>query len=200
MRYFTREQNDAFNDSVDRDAAAWASLNEEIRRCDREYREQLERLESRISHTAWKFFDKVILHDGTLLAMHVGDDVDKHFPKLRTKIVNKRRLSVRLEVLNYEETRLYTLNYSRVRRVVFDYPSADPWYTSGAGCSPIDDWFADELTAVDEQFLRHEVLFSSGATIGIEFRKFSVKAVRIKGRRGLPYLAKRDRRVRGSRK
>jgi hypothetical protein len=42
---------------------------------------------------------------------------------------------------------------------------------------PIDDWGYAELTSADKNYLRHEILFSSGAIILIEFRKFSHKRV-----------------------
>ena len=46
---------------------------------------------------------------------------------------------------------------------------------------------ADEITAVDDQILRHEVLFSSGTTLLIEFEKITVRNEIIEGREGLPY-------------
>lgn len=118
--------------------------------------------------------------------MHVGDDLDKRFPRYRTLITIKRRVSAKVEVLNREETRLFTLTYRGVRRAVFDYPTGEQWYDRGV--HSIDDWMWDELTAADERFLRHEVIFSSGTTLLVEFEKFSIKIVSVKGRKGLPYV------------
>jgi hypothetical protein len=182
-----REQNNAIN-STDRQAIADAIKDSEI--CDRLYRTQLAGLKPRLSKRAWAFFENVSLHDGTLLAFHAGDDIDKRFHTFRTMLVNKRRLTVRLDVLNQEETRLYHLTYTRVRRVIFDYPTDDPWcirYEDPAA-SPVDDWMFDALTAADDEFLRHEVMFSSGATVAIEFRRFGLKTSRVQGRRNLPLL------------
>jgi hypothetical protein len=97
---------------------------------------------------------------------------------------------VELEVLNHEETQLHVLRYSSLHRVTFDFPAAEPWYLrfGDRGSNPIDDWVADELTAVDERVLRHEVLFSSGATLLLEFETISVRSTTVEGREGLPYV------------
>jgi hypothetical protein len=59
---------------------------------------------------------------------------------------------------------------------------------SDRASNPIDDWMADEITAVDDQILRHEVLFSSGATLLIEFEQVTIRNQIIEGREGLPYV------------
>src|SRR5262249_53274600 len=72
------------------------------------------------------------------------------------------------------------LLYRNIRRVVFDYPSFEPWYMryTEPGSSPIDDWLADELTAADDKFPRHEILFSSGTTLLVEFMDVSIRTTR----------------------
>ena len=136
------------------------------------------------------FFDTVSLHHGTLLALRVGDDLDRRFPTYRSILVNRRHLSAELEVFNHGETRLFTLRYERLHRVAFDFATADPWYLRFAdrGSNPIDDWMSDEVTAVDEKVLRHEVLFSSGATLLLDFETISVRSTAVEGRTGLPYV------------
>lgn len=186
MRYFTRKQHEAFN-STDPDIAA-AAIAEFNRSCDL-YRLQLNALRPRLPDDVWTFFDTVSLHDGTLLALRVGDDIDKRFPTYRSILVNKRQLSAELEVLNHDETRLFALRYERLHRVAFDFPTAAPWYFRSAdrGSNPIDDWMFDELTGVDEKALRHEVVFSSGAALLLDFEKISVRSTGVEGRTGLPY-------------
>src|SRR5260370_14293654 len=123
MRYFPRDQHDAYN-STDPDIAG-AAISEFNRSCDL-YRVQFDLLKARLPEDVWNFFDSVSLHDGTLLALRVGDDIDKRFPTYRSILVNKRHLSVELEVLNHEETQLYALRYDRLHLVAFDFPAADP--------------------------------------------------------------------------
>ncbi len=91
---------------------------------------------------------------------------------------------MRLEALNREENRLYEFRYRDVRRAVFDYPSAEPWYSRLS--NPIDDWMSDELTAADHEYLKHEVLFTSGTTLLIECRRLSLRWKKVSGRRRLP--------------
>ncbi len=64
--------------------------------------------------------------------------------------------------------------YVGIRRLIFDYPSDKPLFHYH-DCGPIGDWGYDELTAVDKTYLRHEVLFSSGTILLIEFMKFKYK-------------------------
>lgn len=45
---------------------------------------------------------------------------------------------------------------------------------------------SDEVTAVDEKVLRQEVLFSSGATLLLDFETISVRSTAVEGRTGLP--------------
>jgi hypothetical protein len=59
---------------------------------------------------------------------------------------------------------------------------------SDRASNPIDDWMADEITALDDQILRHEVLFTSGATLLLEFEKITVRNRTIEGRQRLPYV------------
>jgi hypothetical protein len=187
MQYFTRQQHEEYN-STDPDivAAAKAEFN---RSCEL-YRRQFNALKHRLPNDVWTFFDSVSLHDGTLLALRVGDDVDKRYPTYGSVIVNKRQLSVELEVLNHDETWLFAVRYERLHRVAFDFPTADPWYLRFAdrGSNPIDDWMADEVTAVDEKVLRHEVLFSSGATLLLDFETISLRTTAVEGRAGLPHI------------
>ena len=178
MRYFTRAQHDAIDSG---DSRTVADATKEFETKARLYRAQLDALRPRLSEKAQRFFETVSLLDGTLLRLSVGDDIARLLPTgSRGAFVNKRRLSVVLEVLDAEGTRRHALRYRNVRRVVFDYPSAEPWYLRYAeqGANPIDDWLVDELTAADEKFLRHEVLFSSGTTLLIEFVHIAINTAR----------------------
>src|SRR5262249_12605110 len=84
---------------------------------------------------------------------------------------SSHKTSVRMKVLCPYSDSFYTLEYAGVRRVVFDYPTDDPLFHSTG--DHIGDWGYDELTAVDDTYLRHEILFASGTSILIEFKKFS---------------------------
>lgn len=187
MRYFTREQHDRANAASDMHEVA--ASREEFNRSRELYWSQLDTLKTRLAE-AWRFFDTASLHDGTLLALRIGDDIDKSFSAHTSRLVNRRILLVELEALDHSETHLYTLRYQRLHRVLFDFPGSPPWYmrSSDRASNPIDDWMADEITAVDHQILRHEVLFSSGATLLLEFEKITVQSQNIEGRDELSYV------------
>jgi hypothetical protein len=46
----------------------------------------------------------------------------------------------------------------------------------------------DELTAVNDNVLRHEVQFSSGTTLLVDFELIDVQSVSVHGRDALPLL------------
>jgi hypothetical protein len=133
------------------------------------YREQLESLRSRLSKKNFEFFKKG-LHDARLISFSVGDglhlDLSGNNP---VKINDFYRTSVEIKVLNAEFDAVYFLKYQKVSKSVFDFPSDEPLWGNH-----IDDWGYDELSSVDDKVFRHEILFSSGTTVLIEFEKFSV--------------------------
>ncbi len=175
MRYFKNELWAELNSVVTakRSHAQWG-------RNLKRYVAQLEMLKPRLSKSALRFFTKVSLHDATLIAFTVGDRVGRYPKDYNSFIKNQLRTSVQIEALNYEQDKIYSLKYTGIRRVVFEHPSSSPLFYDRGG--PIVDWGYDELTSAGKTYLRHEILFSSGATISIEFKHFSYKRTNTGGR------------------
>ena len=178
MKYFTKEM--------------WAGLNhlgplkdENVHtlwdRNRQQYLHQLERLQPRLSKNAYHFFTAESLHDGRLLDFTVGDSIGHDVKGPRRFDINAHKTSVKMRVLGANLDALYTLKYTKVRRVAFDYPTDEPLF-HGEG-SPISDWGYDELTAADDTYLRHEVLFVSGTVILMEFVRFSYGKEKCEGNR-----------------
>jgi hypothetical protein len=165
MKYFTPEGWIGFN-SARRDSA-FQSYDRRLE----SYRKQLSLLLPRLNPTARRFFREVcLLHDGTLLRMEAGDHIDGAGQGGTRIGVNDRRASVRLLVKSENGESIYTLNYTGVRRV--EVPGETVLFPSGKRAN-FGDWGYDELTSAKEGRFRHEVLFASGSTITIEFKKFS---------------------------
>jgi hypothetical protein len=81
-------------------------------------------------------------------------------------------VAVELAVLESNGTTRWTVSYAAVRRLIADFPSAlSAFYDDGDG---FNDWGYHELTDAGGGFLRHEVLFSSGATLLTEIREIVV--------------------------
>lgn len=183
MRYFKKELWAGVNNR-DTCKKAYAQWQRNLER----YIEQLEKLKPRLSKNALRFFTKVSLHDATLLAFTVGDRVGRYPKNYNSFIKNQLRTSVQIEALNYEQDKIYSLKYTGIKKVVFDYPSATPlFYDRG---NPIDDWGYDELTSAGKTYLRHEILFSSGTTVSIEFKHFSYQRTNTGGR--IPRMVRYD--------
>jgi hypothetical protein len=177
MKYKTRELWQGFN-SNDNELRRHAA--EQWEKNVREYQRQLEGLKPRLDEQTNRFFTTEDLHDGRLLAFTAGDDID--FSAGGRKFdIHRHNPSVRLQVLGANLDSLYRLTYSKVSRVVFDYPTDNPLF-HGIG-RQIGDWGYDELTAVDEDYLRHEILFASGTTILIEFQEFFSEKEKIEEKR-----------------
>lgn len=183
MKYFTKELWAGFNTEDD---AEFRRTDELWKRNHADYSWQLEELKPRLSKQTYRFFTTESLHDGRLLSFNVSDNLDFNIDEGKWFDRNSRKTGVSMQVLNFEQDILFLLRYTKVRRVLFDYPTDDPLFEIEKDF--IGDWGYHELTAADENFLRHEVLFSSGTTILIEFKHFSYKRIHTKIRTG-PYAA-----------
>lgn len=146
-----------------------------------EYQKQLKALQGRLTKRAYNFFTKVSLHDGRVIALTVGDAIHHDIQGTDKFDINVHNPGVEIKVLGCELDMQYTLRYRKVRRVLFDYPSEKPLFHREGG--HIGDWGYDELTAADNKYLRHEVLFASGTTILIEFQQFSYERKKCEGSR-----------------
>jgi hypothetical protein len=177
MKYFTKELWTDFQD-MDKGHAAdeqWAAALAE-------YRAQLQSLQPRLSALAFEFFADADVHDGTLLHFRIGDRGSETSP-IRVLLPREGDewysrdypVVVDLEVLEGGRPTRWNLAYRHVRRVFADFPTDRPlFYSDGDG---FEDWGYHELTDAGDGFLRHEVLFSSGATLLTEFREINVTKV-----------------------
>jgi hypothetical protein len=178
MKYFTKELwlgYNSRNDAVNRNAIEQGEFNYH------EYVRQLEELRPRLSENTHRFFTTENLHDGRLLAFTTGDGIDFNTHGSEKFDINARKTSVQMKVLGASLDMLFTLNYTKVKRIVFDYPTDEPLFHKEGW--HIGDWGYDELTAADDKYLRHEVLFASGTTILIEFKDFSYEKEACEGTR-----------------
>jgi hypothetical protein len=146
------------------------------------YRRELEALRGRVPPGAFEFFDKARPHDGRLADLRVqgfasvtpyrrdpaeataDGSVDEYWAE-------PSQLAVEVSVAERRSS-VWTLRYSGIRRLVVDFPTEEPLFRRG---QDFDDWGYDEFSDAGDGFLRHEVLFSSGATILVEFRDVSVE-------------------------
>jgi len=143
------------------------------------YAERLEKLRPRLKERNYQFF-KNGLHDGRIIAFSIGEGLHLDLEENPLLDINKdfSKTHVQIKVIDAYFEAIYDLKYEQISKVIFDFPSESPlWGTS------IGDWGYDEISEVDEKTLRHEVLFSSGTTILIEFGKFSFKKKKHKGKR-----------------
>ena len=178
MKYFTRELWLAPNQ---KDESVQLQATRQFRENCVEYQKQLQNILPRLDEADRHFFLEESLHDGRLIAFIAGDEIDFDFDSGSAFDINAHNTSVRMKVLGCNLDTVFTLEYAGVRRAVFDYPTEDPlFHYEGAY---IGDWGYDELTAVDNAYLRHEVLFASGTSVLIEFKKFSHNRLQFEGKR-----------------
>ena len=179
MKYFTPQLWIAFQ-SPRRNAAfkTWGRRFEQ-------YRKGLEKILPGLRPTARRFFrDALILHDGRLTRMEIGDRIDDIEGEARREILDRPKLRVRMFVLaeivkrrRITGRRWYVLEYKNVQRIDMDYPGKLELFRVGFEPN-LGDWGYDELTSPEKNVFRHEILFASGATITIDFRDFSFRRKR----------------------
>jgi hypothetical protein len=180
MKFYTPQLWKDWNsddDSTRRTAIKQADMNAVA------YKRQLDDLRIRLGETNYHFFLEEELHDGRLMAFTVGDAIDFDFYGGEKYDINEHNTSVRIRLIGPYMNILYTLDYSEVRRVVFDYMTDEPLFAVLG--DHIGDWGYHEISAPDDDYFEHEILFASGTSVRIEFKKFQFqKAERseLKGR------------------
>ena len=145
------------------------------------YQKNLKSILPELNSGARRFFkNALVLHDGTLTLMEVGDRISNAEGKTTRGIASRRRLTVRLFVLSDRvDQHCYMLKYKDIGGIELNYPGKMKLFPAGM-FSNLGDWGYDELTSVGNGLFRHEILFSSGATICIDFRQVSVRRKRAK--------------------
>ena len=86
----------------------------------------------------------------------------------------KRKNYVEIYVTHAQNGKLYVLKYTNIRKCIFDHPSKETIYFE-KGKPLLDDWYTDELCMTKDKWFTHEIIFKSGATLFLEFEKFSYK-------------------------
>lgn len=170
MRYFTREL-----------WISWQEPGYEQPPPDRDpfvlYQQELETLRPRLSPDVFRFFSEADVHDGELLDLRVIDGgrpapLDEAGRPWATR--TDWPVAVSLRVLDGWDKVVWDLRYTQVRRGAVDFPgSVNLFHDEGQG---FGDWGYHELSGSPQDFFRHEVLFSSGATLLIEFKEVEVQS------------------------
>jgi hypothetical protein len=112
--------------------------------------------------------------------MEMGDRIANADGKAGGSIVNRRKLRIRLFVLSDAvDQHCHILDYRDVKRIDVNFPGKVQLFPIGMNTN-FGDWGYDELTSPKKGLFHHEILFSSGATIAIEFRDVSVGRRRAK--------------------
>jgi hypothetical protein len=112
--------------------------------------------------------------------MEVGDRIGNVDGRAGRDLVNRRRAAVRLFVLSdIVNQRCYILEYGNIKRMELNFPGKIVLFPIGMNAN-FGDWGYDELTSPEKGLFRHEILFSSGATITIDCREISVRRRRTK--------------------
>jgi len=152
------------------------------------YRQSLKRVLPGLNAEARRFFQEAqLLHDGTLNRMEVGDQINRVAGPRQTTDWDRRNAQVRLFVLPRIGNYIYELNYKSVSDVRLEFPGKSSLFPAGAFPN-FGDWGYDELSRVRDGVFLHDILFSSGASICIQFRDLAVRRKRMKG---LPHNARR---------
>jgi hypothetical protein len=144
----------------------------------RDYRAQLDAMKNRLPANAYQFFSEADIHDGELLEFRVADGsrpAPLGEPAQRWNSVGGHPVRAKLAVLDAYHRIVWYLEYRLVRRVVVDFPGDEPIFNHEDG--GFGDWGYHELTDAGDGFMRHEVLFRSGATLLVEFRDIVVESV-----------------------
>ncbi len=178
MKYFAHESSEG-TQRTSLSGAQRKALDQRFERSAKAYQKQLAKLEGRISRQAWNFFAFGFggwgLHDGLLLAFSVGDGLDNPADGRERLDVNKQKAKVGILILNRKQTLLYSFVCTDIRTAAFNYPVQDPRW----GSRRVEHLLTYELTAVNKRYMSLEFLFSSNATLLVEFGRLKFRRERI---------------------
>ena len=135
------------------------------------YLKQLGSLEPELSKRNWHFFSAVSLHDGYVLSVEIGDFLDQELSKLGQFQGCEGETKVRMKV--FLGSRLCQMEYSRGRRINLKHDGLSDCHPGLVNQMQYLGY--DELSMVDQGYFRHQLLFSSGAELAIEFKSFKYR-------------------------
>jgi hypothetical protein len=141
------------------------------------YRHHLEALRGRVGDAAYKFFVEADVHDAELLDVRIVDGsrpAPLGEPARPWQSLTAYPVRVEVAILDAQDEYVWRLVYSSTRTVLIDFPSDDPLFNRGFG--GFDDLGYHELTDAGGGFLRHELLFSSGAIVAFEFKDVAISS------------------------
>jgi hypothetical protein len=166
MKYFTPQLWIGFNSP--RRQAAFKTWDKRFKA----YKRTLRTILPRLNPQGRRFFQNVlVLHDGTLTRLEVGNRIWDPGREGRRGDINRCKVAVRMFVLSDSFDRVCELEYKEVTRVDLNFPGKLELFPFGKFPN-FGDWGYDELTLVGKRLFRHDILFASGATIAIEFQDF----------------------------
>jgi hypothetical protein len=174
MRYFTPELWLALGTTEPR---AVLLARRKVDRAVAAYQRNLQELAPRLDAASRRFFRATSLHDGTLLSL----SFEPYSPASR-----RSGALVTCRVLSATESSVFRLSYSKVTRFQVSHPGSKSVYDEDDG--GIGSWGYDELTYVKRGLWRHEVLFSTGATIVVEYARFASAKERWRSLRKQPSI------------
>jgi hypothetical protein len=130
----------------------------------REYKERFNSLKGKIPSRTWRYLDKTNLHDLKF----------NNFTVLQENIGKKRPINIILRLSDSQE--IVQLEYSKVHEFKFIFNESD----TGINYLGVHECVYSELLDVNDRLFSHELLFSTGATLYIEFEKIKLTRVHLK--------------------
>jgi hypothetical protein len=167
MKYFTKAMwrgSQQIGPEAEQNHLQWVRAFEE-------HRANLEGLRGRVGEQVHDFFANTDIHDAELLDVHIIDGsrpAPLCEPARPWQSLTAHPVRVKLMILDALDQYVWRVVYSSTRLVLIDFPSDDPLFNRGGG--GFEDLGYHELTDAGDGFLRHEILFSSGAILAFEFK------------------------------
>lgn len=150
----------------------------------RAYYKHLDKISGRLEKNVYQFFRfgfaEKSLHDGLLVSLSIGDAIGYDDSRIVLSPFSRfghGRGAVEIRIANYERDSLHTFNFSGIKSLSVDIPTADPlWFTPGRSLGTI---YTYEIFAASSRYLRCEWLLDSGGTIVVLFERLKYKRRRL---------------------
>lgn len=147
------------------------------------YNQYLKKISTKVPKSFFNLIKSGHLHGDYLLELEIKNVIKKVYFQKETKEIHpesikKGKINININLLCPSKYRKY-LEYQDVKRYELEFPSDKPLPL--ADNDTFGSWGYDEIELLKNGWIKHEIIFHSGATVVIIFRKFKFRKEKFTG-------------------
>jgi hypothetical protein len=139
------------------------------------YMKQLMLLKNRFNNEVYTFLTTNSFHDSHLFSLSVNNMFNPH---IDTEEEENDPTQIEAHLLHSSGNE-YKVIWQGVNKILMDYDILRNTYENSieiafGGARGLDDWISDEITAYDDVYLSHKIIFASDTKLDIRFKTINI--------------------------